>query len=219
MSETLKFPTGVFSHTEFAVLNGKTNQQVWTRYSAARESGEIVPATPPTRKKSGKGKPELVWVLNPNYVAPVVSVNTTAPVVKVKKAIKPEVKAHVEAEVKRLANQTPDVVEVVRIEPAVAPVVQVPTPAPVMNIEVKESTPATEPVVVKQVEGAQVMKEKCPVCSSNLFSVNDATGVMVWCGQPTEICNVSESPSGHGKRASDAYETLMEKWTPLLTKK
>lgn len=78
MSKTYKFPTGDFSHTDFAKLNGVTNQQVWTVYSAARKSGQIIPATPPERKNAGKGKPTLMWIVNPNYVAPVVPV-TPAP--------------------------------------------------------------------------------------------------------------------------------------------
>jgi len=77
--QTFKFPTGDFSHTDFAKLNGVTNQQVWTVYSAARKSGQIIPATPPERKNAGKGKPTLMWIVNPNYVAPVVPVTPATP--------------------------------------------------------------------------------------------------------------------------------------------
>lgn len=77
--QTFKFPTGDFSHTDFAKLNGVTNQQVWTVYSAARKSGQIIPANPPERKNAGKGKPTLMWIVNPNYVAPVVPVTPATP--------------------------------------------------------------------------------------------------------------------------------------------
>jgi hypothetical protein len=76
--QTFTFPTGDFSHTDFAKLNKVSNQSVWTVYSAARKSGQIIPATPPERKNAGKGKPTLMWIVNPNYVAPVVPV-TPAP--------------------------------------------------------------------------------------------------------------------------------------------
>jgi hypothetical protein len=74
MKQTFKFPTSSFSHSEFAALNKVTNQQVWTVYSEARKSGQIIPATPPERKIAGKGKPTLMWIVNPNYVAAVVPV-------------------------------------------------------------------------------------------------------------------------------------------------
>jgi hypothetical protein len=77
--QTLTFPTGDFSHTDFAKLNNKTNQQVWTVYSEARKTGQIIPANPPERKTAGKGKPTLMWVVNANYVAPVVAVTPATP--------------------------------------------------------------------------------------------------------------------------------------------
>lgn len=90
--QTFKFPTGDFSHSEFAALNKVTNQQVWTVYSAARKSGEIIPATPPERKNAGKGKPTLMWIVNPNYVAPVVPV-TPAPAVPTVATVTPALPA------------------------------------------------------------------------------------------------------------------------------
>lgn len=90
--QTFKFPTGDFSHTDFAKLNGVTNQQVWTVYSAARKSGQIIPATPPERKNAGKGKPTLMWIVNPNYVAPVVPV-TPAPAVPTVATVTPALPA------------------------------------------------------------------------------------------------------------------------------
>ena len=75
---TLNFPSGEFTHTELAAHNGKTNQQVWQAYAEARKTGQIIPAPVPERKIAGKGKPSLVWVVNPNYVAPVVVVTAPA---------------------------------------------------------------------------------------------------------------------------------------------
>jgi hypothetical protein len=80
---SLKFPPGEFSHTDLAEFNGKTNQQVWQRYAEARKTGQIIPATPPERRNAGKGKPTLVWIVNPNYV-PVI---TATPVVTVTPAV------------------------------------------------------------------------------------------------------------------------------------
>lgn len=75
---TLKFPSGEFTHTELAAFNNKTNQQVWQAYAEARKTGQIIAAPVPERKNDGKGKPSLVWVVNPNYVAPVVVVTAPA---------------------------------------------------------------------------------------------------------------------------------------------
>jgi hypothetical protein len=91
--QTFKFPTGDFSHSEFAALNKVTNQQVWTVYSAARKSGEIIPGTPPERKLAGKGKPTLMWIVNPNYVAPVVPVTPATPAVPTVATVTPAVPA------------------------------------------------------------------------------------------------------------------------------
>jgi len=73
----LKFPTGEFTHTELATLNGKTNQQVWTRYQQAIKDGVILTAG--ERKVAGKGKPSRLWIVNVNYVAPVVAVVPVTP--------------------------------------------------------------------------------------------------------------------------------------------
>ena len=74
---SLKWPAGDFSHTDLAKLNGKTNQQVWTRYEQARKDGYILTAG--EKKLAGKGKPTKMWKLNPNFVAPVVPATPATP--------------------------------------------------------------------------------------------------------------------------------------------
>ena len=42
--------------------------------------------------------------------------------------------------------------------------------------------------------------------------MNDATGVIVWCGKSKEICPAVENPYGHANTDKNAYEILMQKW-------
>jgi hypothetical protein len=63
--DTIKFPVGEFTHTDLAKFNGKSNQTVWARYLWARQIGHIIPCG--TRKsEKARGKPQLLWKLNPN---------------------------------------------------------------------------------------------------------------------------------------------------------
>jgi hypothetical protein len=41
MSNELKFPKGEFTHSTLATFNGRTNQQVWTAFDAARKNNII----------------------------------------------------------------------------------------------------------------------------------------------------------------------------------
>lgn len=239
MSETLKFPTGEFTHTELAKHNGKTNQQVWTRYQAAIKSGQIVSAG--ERPSAGRGKPSKLWKLDPNWVAPVAPVApatpatppTPAPTVTVPVSTTDIVSVPADSVPAVTLPQTP-----AEVTPAVetpAPVVETPvveTPAatvaeatpPVVVVDVVPSLPAVEavaeaavtniatPTVSAQTADATVLKEVCPVCKHPLLSINDATGVMVWCGQGIEVCSSTENPFGHGRNVKDAYETLKAKW-------
>lgn len=250
---TLKFPTGEFTHTELAKHNGKTNQQVWTRYQAAIKSGQIVTAG--ERASAGRGKPSKLWKLDPNWVAPVVPVAPatpatpptpapTTPAVTPPAASAPEASAddnvilpteeQIAAATAPVASAPEAVIPPVIPAPEVtAPVVVVETPAaevaaeipPVAVVEVVPSLPAVEaaaepvtnivaptPVVNSQVANAAVLKETCPVCKHPLLSINDATGVMVWCGQGIDVCSSTENPFGHGRNVKDAYETLKAKW-------
>lgn len=274
---SLKFPSGDFSHTDLAKLNGKTNQQVWTRYVMARTSGQIIPATPPERKTAGKGKPTKMWTLNPNYVAPVVPVTpaTTTPatpaapttavvasatpaapvVVPTEPVIEPAGDSVVLPSVDQqeaAADATaatvlpPVAVAVVDVVPAVEKVIEAAVAAipatPVVEVapvvaEIAPALPATAPVVVvaevtpepviaavevaavknEQVipEGMTELSEKCPICDHKLFSINDATGVMVWCAQPADICKSAENPAYHGKTAKEAAAGLIQRFSKL----
>jgi hypothetical protein len=61
---------------------------------------------------------------------------------------------------------------------------------------------------------AKRLKEKCPVCKHNLYSIDDQTGVMVWCAQPIEVCASPNSPSGHGKTVKEAFRIVSKrKWS------
>jgi hypothetical protein len=241
---TLKFPSGEFTHTELAKHNGKTNQQVWTRYQAAIKSGQIVSAG--ERASAGRGKPSKLWKLDPNWVAPVVPVapatpatpptpapTTPAPVTP-PAAEDDNVILPTEEQIAAASSPAPEAPAVITPAPEVtAPVAVVETPAaevaavipPVAVVEVVPSLPAVEaaaepvtnivaptPTVNSQVANATVLKETCPVCKHPLLSINDATGVMVWCGQGIEVCSSTENPFGHGRNVKDAYETLKAKW-------
>lgn len=117
----------------------------------------------------------------------------TAPVVEPTAEVTPALPAAEPAE-------APAVVEVARVEPQVE--IVSPAVAPVRNLTTPQATE---------------MSETCPVCNSKLFSQPDATGVMVWCAQPLEVCKSTENPFGHGKNAKEAYATLVDKWAKLAT--
>ena len=224
MNETLKFPTGDFTHTDLAKLNGKTNQQVWVRYQQAIKDGVIVSAG--TRPSvSGKGKPSKLWKVNPNPPSPVtvapapVAVTVppviTTPVVPTEPIVVPAA-----APVAVVAVSTPEVVAPAAVvspvpEPtpaaAPAPAAETTTIVEVVRIEpAPESKPFTLPAEV--LKDVRTLTEICPVCGKPLSAMNDATGVIVWCGQSKEICPSVENPFGHANTDKNAYEILMQKW-------
>lgn len=240
---SLKWPAGEFSHTDLAKLNGKTNQQVWTRYEQARKDNYIISAG--EKKLAGKGKPTKMWKLNPNFVAPVVSatpatpvtapvtspaVTPTAPVIE---AAGDSVVLPSEAEMEAAADATAQSNVPAVTAPAVAPAAPAPAiPSVATVIETAVETAqanGTLPVVLVphqlplEVQNQSVLPagtiqlaDKCPVCGEPLFAVPDATGVMVWCAQPPEKCKSAENPFGHGKDAKEGVKVLMEKWTRAM---
>lgn len=261
MAENLKFPSGEFTHTELAKHNGKTNQQVWTRYQAAIKSGQIVTAG--ERASAGRGKPSKLWKLDPNWVAPVVPVVVApatpatppapvAPAPTAPAASAPEAdenivlptEEQIAAATAPVASPAPaPVAEVTPAPEVTATPAVVETPATVVEtpaaevaasippVVIAEVTPAPEvipavaeaaapevvtnivtPTASAQVANARTMKETCPVCKSPLFSIDDATGVMVWCGQSIEVCSSTENPYGHGRNEKEALEVLNQKW-------
>ena len=281
-TSTLKFPSGEFTHTELAKLNGKTNQQVWTRYQLAIKNGQILKAG--ERKTAGKGKPSLLWKLNPNYVAPVVPVTpavtpatapaATAPATPVAPAAtvptEPVVQTAgdsvvlpTEAEIEAAVGPATPAAEVLppvapaapadttpAVETVIATAVEAAAPAadttmtealaaqPIVAAAIVEAilppAPAAEaPVAAEPVtatvevarvenqtvipEGVTQLDELCPVCQNKLFSVPDATGIMVWCAQPATVCKANENPAFHADTAAKAAAGLIERWTKLMS--
>ena len=141
IEQSLQFPTGQFTHTELAKLNGKTNQQVWTRYQKAIKDGQII--RDGERKTPGaKGKPSLLWKVNPNYVPP-----APAPVVA---PATPVTVNGASVIITAVLAATAATVEppVVPSEPVITPAVT-PEPAPVASV----------PVVVVEDEGVVLPTE------------------------------------------------------------
>jgi hypothetical protein len=213
MIETLKFPSGEFTHTELAQLNGKTNQQVWTRYQQAIKDGVIVSAG--TRASAGKGKPSKLWKLATGQPVPVVAVVADVP-----KPVAPVIAATIPTEAVVVpAAQPAPVVEAPKLPEAAPAVAPTPTPEPpveAVTVEVVRVEPTTPAPEVKPandvVKDARTLTETCPLCGKPLLAIDDATGVMVWCAQSPEVCSANEAPFGHGKNDKDGYEILMQKW-------
>ena len=228
---SLTFPTGDFTHTELAQLNGKTNQQVWTRYQAAIKDGTIVSAG--TRPSAGKGKPSKLWRLATGQPVPVAAVTSPtpaaapaetkpAPVIPTEAVVVPAAQPAPVVEAPK--QPEPVVAEPVATEPAKLPDVApaaAPAPEAVTTVEVVRIEPAAEvkPVVAMAQTSDpsqwRTLKEVCPICKHPLSAIDDATGVMVWCSQGSEVCPSSESPFGHGKNEKEAFEVLSDKWSRL----
>ena len=123
---TLKLPDGNFSHSDLAIANGKTNQQVWAEYSRLRKEGIIVSAG---TRSTGKGKPTSLWKVADGVPVPLVD---KVEVVKIEP--KPEPTLAVVTETAIVVEPLPVVV------PTEAPVVtetvevvEVAPPAPVVR--------------------------------------------------------------------------------------
>lgn len=229
-ADTLVIPAGSFTHTDLARANGKTNQQVWTRYQALVKSGTII-RDGERKPAGGKGKPSLLWKLNPNGPNPVPT--APAPVVAAAQpAADNTVVLPTEAQMEAAADATP-VVE------AAAPAVEPATPAPeppkdeppqggtpvaaeaTVTVEVArvEATPEATPApAVNPATPAETIEEACPACQNHLTAHNDATGVMVGCYQPAAVCPTAEPVEGHGSTLKTAIATLHEKWDKLVGK-
>ena len=244
-NNTLVFPSGSFTHTDLARANGKTNQQVWQRYQIAVKSGFII-RDGERKPAGGKGKPSLLWKLNPNYVMPAVPatpVVDATPAVPVTQAADDNVVLPTEAQIE--AAQAPIV------EAAAEPTVEAAAPAPeppkdepptappaatnageqTVTVEVArvEATPTpaelpviepvagiAEPTVTPTIPAEAAIDEACPACQHNLVARNDATGVMVGCNQPIAICPTPERVEAHGNTLKGAIENLHGKWDKLV---
>lgn len=198
---TLKFPTGQFTHSELATLNNRTNQQVWTQYQKAIKDGVIVFVG----TRVGKGKPsKLFQVAGPDVVAatePTKVIQTVAVVAPTPKPAK---------------------VETVKVEPVkTATVSATDTTALVAAVTSEPETELEEVVVEDEETVARREVEpnvrtpenmECPICGKNCIAWDDATGVMVQCNQPIEVCGCCENPYGHGRNEKAAYEVLCQKY-------
>ena len=242
-ADTLKIPAGSFTHTDLARLNGKTNQQVWTRYQAMVKSGLII-RDGERKPAGGKGKPSLLWKVNPNPPANVTvpTIGAPAPVVQV---ADDNVVLPTEAQIE--AAQTPIVEAAAEpiVEAAVAPVPEPPKDEPptappaatndadeqTVTVEVArvEATPEVahppvikpvagiaEPTVTPTIPAEAAIDETCPACQHKLVARNDATGVMVGCNQPIAICPTTERVEGHGSNLRSAIATLHDKFDKLI---
>ena len=200
-NETLNWPSGDFSHTDFANFNNKTNQAVWTVWSESKKNGTIV-FVGDKKKDGGRGKPTKIYRLNDGTMA-------TPPVVIVK--TEPVVTPAVETKV----------VEVAKVETVKLPEVQPATPPLTVEVlRVEKPTVTNELVTViahNLSRDVRTLKCGCPVCNNPLLAMDDATGVKVWCGQDSTVC-YPQDVSFHGRNDKDALEGLLDRWTGLLKK-
>jgi len=232
--DTLKIPAGDFTHTDLARLNGKTNQQVWTRYQAMVKSGLII-RNGERKPAGGKGKPSLLWTVNPNPPANVTvpTIGAPAPVAKaaddnvilpteaqIEAAQAPVVEAAVPAAPEPPKDEPPTAppaatnageqtvtVEVARVET---------TPTPAELPVIKPVAGIAEPTVTPAIPAETPIEETCPACQHNLVASNDATGVMVGCKQPIAVCPTTERIEGHGSNLRSAIATLHDKFDKLV---
>ena len=153
---TLKLPVGSFSHSDLAIANGKTNQQVWAEYSRLRKEGIIVSAG---TRSNGKGKPTSLWKVADGQPVPLVVATVVEPLPSVAPTVAPVV-------------ETVEVVEVIQ-------------PAPVVRnltcqvTEIEEKCPFCQTKLLS-VETTGGIKVWCPVndlkictCSENPYGVSN----------------------------------------------
>ena len=232
-ADTLKIPAGDFTHTDLARLNGKTNQQVWTRYQAMVKSGVII-RNGERKPAGGKGKPSLLWTVNPNPPA-----NATVPTIgapaPVAQAADDNVVLPTEAQIEAaqapvVEAAAPAAPEPPKDEPPTAPPAATNAGEQTVTVEVArvEATPAPaelpviEPVagivepVIPNIPAETPIEETCPACQHNLVARNDATGVMVGCNQRSDVCPLPERVEAHGSTIKGAIENLHGKWDKLV---
>ena len=234
--DTLKIPAGSFTHTDLARLNGKTNQQVWTRYQAMVKSGLIIRAGE-RKPAGGKGKPSLLWTVNPNPPANVTVPTIGAPA-PVAQAADDNVVLPTEAQIEAAQAPLEPTVEAAvpaapeppKDEPPTAPPAATNAGEQTVTVEIArvEATPeVAQPPVIEPVTGIvepviptipaeAAIDETCPACQHNLVARNDASGVMVGCNQPIAVCPTTERVEGHGSNLKGAIATLHDKWDKLV---
>ncbi len=215
MIDTLKFPSGEFTHSELATANGKTNQQVWTAYQKAIKDGIIVSAGE-RPNSSGKGKPSRIWKVADGVPVPIV----TIPAVQSEPRFTRIPKLVVVAEATE-ATVAPIVeAKLASVKPATSPK-PVQTEATEMDnldalAEKRGLNEPAEPVIkpIRNLTGQVVQIEAvCPFCNTKLNSVEVETGVKVWCPiNDLSICSCSENPYGVANNVKNAVEILHDKF-------
>ncbi len=202
---TLQFPSGQFTHSELAIHNKRTNQQVWTQYQAAIKTNTIVFVG----LRTGKGKPsKLFQVAGPGVVAatePTKVIQTVAAVIPTPKPVKPAKPIVPTVTPTETLSATDTNVLV-----AVAAVTSEPEEVELEDVTVSEE----ELPIAREVEPNVRTPENmsCPICGKDCIAWDDATGVMVQCNQPIEVCSCCENPYGHGRNEKVAYEVLCQKY-------
>lgn len=192
MSDTLKFPTGQFTHSELASHNNKTNQQVWTQYQNAIKNGTIVFVG----LRTGKGKPsKLFQVAGPGVVA----ATDTTKVIQSAPVVTPTPK------VDKVEKTTVSAVDTTLLVAAV-------TSEPDVELETVEVEDEELPKGRQVEPNYRTLEFLCPICKKPLIAWDDATGVMVQCNQGADVCLQHENPFGHGRNDKGAYEILCQKY-------
>lgn len=231
-ADVLKIPAGSFTHTDLARANSKTNQQVWTRYQALVKSGTII-RDGERKPAGGKGKPSLLWKLNPNGPNPVptapapVTPVAAVPATPAIEAADGNVVLPTEAQMEAAADAAPEPPKDNEPPQGGTPVAAADTATVTIEVARVEApalptTPEAQPPVVEPVAGiaapvaAETITEQCPACQHNLSAAADATGVMVGCDQPKAVCPTAERVEGHGTTVKGAIATLHDKWDKLV---
>jgi hypothetical protein len=226
---TLKLPNGNFSHSDLAIANGKTNQQIWAEYSRLRKEGIIVSAG---TRSTGKGKPTSLWKVADGVPVPLVAKVTPAilaarRVDEVKISTQPKMKLPtIQNKPQSVAPITHGVIGSVFVpakpESTLAVVTEttivveslpvvVPTEAPIVT----ETVEVIQPVPVVRNLTCQVTEidAVCPFCQTKLLSVETSGGYKVWCPvNDLKVCSCSENPYGCANTVKNAVEILNDKF-------
>jgi hypothetical protein len=160
--------TEVFTHTEFARFNGVKNQKVWSQWATARANGQIIFAG--HRVAEGKkGKPTLLFRMNPAYVVPAPVTVIIAPVAPAEAPADGTVPTPVAA-VKPPAPKCPKVPPVpAYVKPPVVPVV----PDPAVN-QAKIDAEATKALAKAEKEAKKVADKAAKLAEKEIAKANKA---------------------------------------------
>lgn len=192
MSDTLKFPAGEWTHQDFADANGKTKPSVYNQLQAALKNGTVVKGG----MKTGKGKPSQLYKVTGAVPVTVTKVDEF-----------------------QHGEKTVEVFDVKPVEEKIDRTVVSEVTQPVVVVDVTTDEKIDEKIEQVVAAKAAVVNPEltqskflCPVCKQPLSTYTTATGVMVKCFQPIEVCSSTENPFGHSNNEKNAYEILVSKW-------